>query len=38
MIVAEWGKRNISLVNLEVIAKGFDVPVSRLLARIMVLR
>jgi transcriptional regulator with XRE-family HTH domain len=28
----ERGKRNISIVNLEVIARGFEVPLSRLLA------
>lgn len=30
----ERGKRNISLVNLEIIARGFGLPLSRLLAKV----
>jgi transcriptional regulator with XRE-family HTH domain len=30
----ERGKRNISIVNLEVIARGFEVSLSRLLSRV----
>jgi transcriptional regulator with XRE-family HTH domain len=30
----ERGKRNISLINLEIIAKGFDISLSRLLTKL----
>ena len=31
---AERGKRNISIVNLEIIARGFEISLSRLLTRL----